>query len=158
MTTARQTPGGIMLEDGYSTKIAFAADPDISFWEKTVTPVGIDGGDAIEITTMHNTSWRTMAARQLKTMTNVSLTVAYDPQVYYQIAALVNVEGLITLHFPDASTIDFYGFLKSFTPSEHAEGTHPEATIEIVPTNRHSTTGVETSPVYKSGGTSTDVG
>ena len=70
--TARTTPAGIMLKDGYSTKIAFAADPDVSFWEKTVKPPGIDGGDGIEQTTMHNSAYRTMRSRSLKTLTEAS--------------------------------------------------------------------------------------
>jgi hypothetical protein len=146
--TPRSTPTGTALEDGYSTKIAFAADPDVGFWEKTVTPPGIDGGDAIEQTTMHNSTWRTFAARSLATLTDVSVTAAYDPAVYPQIVALINVEGLITLHFPDGSTLDFYGFLKEFTPGEHSEGDQPEADITIICTNRNPTSGAEVGPVF----------
>lgn len=148
MTTARTTPHGIKMDDGFSTKIAFAADPDVSFWEKTVTPPGIDGGDAIETTTMHNTTWRSMAARALKTLTESSITVAWDPQVYDQIVALVNVEGLITVWFPNGDALDFYGYLKSFTPGDMSEGSPPEAEISIVPTNINPTTGAEAAPVF----------
>ncbi len=148
MATARQTPAGTALDDGFSTKIAFAADPDVSFWEKTVTPPGVEGGDAIEQTTMFNTAWRTFAARALKTLTDSSVTAAYDPKVYDQIIALINVEGLITVHFPDASTIDFYGFLKDFTPGENSEGEQPEADITIIATNINPSTGAEAAPVY----------
>lgn len=148
MPTARSTPLGTSLDDGYSTKIAFAADPDVSFWEKTVQPPGVDGGDAIETTTMHNTAWRTMAARALKTLTPSSLTAAYDPKVYDQIIALINVEGLITVHFPDGSTLDFYGFLRNFVPQSHEEGSQPECEIEIVPTNVNPATGAEAAPTF----------
>ena len=44
--TARGTPAGTKLDDGFSTKVAFAADPTIAFFEKTVQPPGFDGGDA----------------------------------------------------------------------------------------------------------------
>lgn len=148
MPTTRVTPVGTALDDGFSTLIAFAADPDVSFWEKTVTPPGVDGGDAIEQTTMHNTAWRTFAARSLKTLTDVSLTAAWQPQVYDQIIALINVEGLVTCHFSDTSTLDFYGFLKDFTPGSHEEGSQPEADITIVCTNVNPVTGAETAPVY----------
>ena len=148
--TARSAPVGIKLDDGYSTKIAFAADPDVSFWEKTVKPPGIDGGDAIDQTTMHNTAYRTSAARALKTLTDSSSTVAYDPAVYTQILALINVEGSITIHFPDGSTLAFYGFLKSFEVNDHTEGEQPEATISIVPTNFDPTNKVEAAPVLTS--------
>lgn len=148
MPTSRSTPVGTKLDDGFSTLIAFADDPDVSFWEKTVQPPGVDGGDAIETTTMHNSTWRTMAARQLKTLTEVAVTAAWDPLVYDQIVALVNVEGLITVHFPDTSTLDFYGFLKDFVPGDNVEGEQPEADITIIPTNWNPNSGVEAGPTF----------
>jgi hypothetical protein len=147
-TTERGTPGGTKLGDGYQCLIAFAQDADVSLWEKSVTPPGIDGGDPVDTSTMHNTTYRTKAARQLKELTNGSFTAAYDPQVYDQIVSLINVEGWITVHFPDGSTLDFMGYLKSFTPGEIVEGSQPEAECEIVCTNENST-GAETGPTYK---------
>ena len=144
----RSTPVGTKLDDGFSTKIAFEADPDISFWEKTVTPPGVDGGDKIPISTMHNSAWRTFAARALKELTDSTLTCAYDPKVYSQIIAIVNVPTEITVHFPDTSTLSFFGFLKSFTPGEMSEGEQPEADIEIVCTNLNPNTGLETAPSF----------
>lgn len=148
--TARQTPAGIKMDDGHSTLITFAADPDVSFWEKTVTPPGIDGGDAIETHTMHNDEWRTMAPRQLKTLTEMTCTAAYDPDLYNQILALVNVETTVTVRFPDGSTLAFYGYLRVFEPSEMQEGEQPEAEITIQPTNQDPTTGAEEAPVLTS--------
>lgn len=153
MTTARQTPVGFKLEDGFSTKIAFEGDPDISFWEKTVQPPGVDGGDAIDHTTMHNVNWRTMSPRQLKTLTEFTCNVSYDARVYTQIVAQINVNQEITIHFPDASTLVFYGFLKMFEPGELVEGEPPEATITIVPTNYNPQSGNEVAPVLTEGGT-----
>lgn len=150
VSTVRQTPSGIKLDDGFSTKIAFNRDPDVSFWEKTVKPPGIDGGDAVETTTMHNVTWRTMSPRKLRTMTQMTSKAAYDPAVYDQIRELVNQEGSITVHFPDGSKLDFFGYLKDFEPDDHVEGTQPEATITIVPTNQDPVTGAETAPVLTS--------
>jgi len=147
VTTSRGTPVGTKLGDGYQCLIAFAQDADVSLWEKAVTPPGIDGGDAVETSTMHNTTYRTKAARQLKELTDASFTAAYDPAVYDQIVALINVEGWITIHFPDGSTLDFMGYLKSFAPGEIVEGSQPEAECEIVCTNENST-GAETGPTY----------
>ena len=144
----RQTPVGEKLKDGYQSLIAFAADPDISIWEKTVQPPGLDGGDPVDNTTMHNTSLRTSAPRGLKTMTNSQMTVAYDPQCLLQLLALINVETTITVAFPDGSAWSFYGFLQSFEPAENEEGTQPEATCVIVPTNTDPTTGEEEEPIY----------
>lgn len=148
--TARQSPTGIRLDDGFSSLITFGADPNICFWEKTVTPPGIDGGDSIETTTMHTDAWRTMAPRQLKTLTDSSTTVAYDPNVFNEILALINVRTTITVTFPDGSTLAFYGFLRSFEPSELTEGEQPEATVNLTPTNYDPTNDVEAAPVLTS--------
>ena len=149
-TTTRQTPNGIKMDDGFSTKLACAADPDIAFWEKTVQPPGLDGGDAIDTTTMHNVTYRTMAPRQLVTMTASEITAAYDPVLYTSILNILNVETSWTCHFPDGSKLDFFGFLQKFEPSEHSEGEQPEANITITPTNQDPTTGAEADPVMTS--------
>lgn len=149
-TTSRSTPVGTALTNGLSTKIAFAADPDVSFWEKTVTPPGLDGGDAIDCTTMFNTSVVTMLPRTLKTATDLSVTVAYDPVVLDQILALINVNTDVTVHFPNGDTWDFYGFLRVFQPQEHVRGSQPEAQITITPSNADpDAANAETVPNYK---------
>lgn len=146
--STRGTPAGIKLKDGFSTKISFSANLTIEFWEKSVTPPGLDGGDAIEQTTMFNATYRTFAARQLKTMTEVKVKAAYNPKLYTSILALINVETSVTVHFPDGSTLVFYGFLKEFMPGELKEGEQPEADITVVCTNADPTTGAETAAVY----------
>jgi hypothetical protein len=144
----------LKLDDGFPTTIAFEADPDVSFWEKTVTPPGLDGGDAIDQTTMHNISLRTFASRELITMTECTVTAAYDPSVIPQILALINVEGSITVHYPNGDTLDFFGYLRVYEPQEMSEGTQPECNITIQPTNYDPVTGAETEPDYTvSGGT-----
>ena len=148
MTTSRVDPTGNMLENGFSTKIAFAADANVTFWEKSVTPPGVDGGDAIEISTMFNTTWRTKAAQSLKDLTDAGASAAWDPKVYDEIVALINVEGEITITFPDDSTLDFFGYLKSFVPGEMAEGDQPMADIVVVCTNINPNTLLESGPVF----------
>ena len=149
-TTARSTPQGIRLDDGFSTLIAFAADPDVSFWEQTVQPPGLDGGDPIETTTMHNENLRTMSSRALKTMTPMTTTAAYDPNVYNNLNSLINVETSITVIFPDGSTLAFFGFLQKFEPQELKEGEQPLASITIVPTNIDPSDGSEAEFVLNS--------
>jgi len=147
VTTARGTPVGVNLGDGFSTKIAFSLDADILLWEKTVQPTGLDGGDMIDVTTMHNVTYRTMRPRALITLTEHTFVAAYDPVVYDQIIAILNVEGDITLHFPDTDTLDFFGVLRLFIPSEHSEGSQPEATVTVTPTNVDPISGDEEGPV-----------
>jgi hypothetical protein len=148
--SARSTPSGILLPDGYQTLISFTANTSVSFWEKTVKPPGVDGGDPIQETTMHNTAWRTMAPRALKTLTESTCVCAYDPNLYNQIVSLINVRTSITVHFPDGSTLVFYGFLQKFEPSEMKEGDQPEATVTICPTNYDPSAHAEASPVLTS--------
>lgn len=145
--TPRGTPAGIKLKDGYSAKVTFAANATVGLWEKTVKPPGIDGGDAIEQTTMHNTTWRTMAPRSLKTLTEHTFKAAYDPVVYTSLLSIVNVETTVTVAFADGSTIAFFGFLKKFEPDDLEEGKQPEGTATIVPTNFDPVGKVEAAPV-----------
>ena len=145
--TARPAPAGIKLGDGYQTLITIAADTDISFWEKTVTPPGVDGGDTIDQTTMHNTFWRTSRARSLALLTEMTTVAAYDPDVYDEVIAILNDETTITITFPDGSTLAFFGYLRVFQPNEVSEGEQPEATITIQPTNIDPVNNVEAGPV-----------
>jgi len=147
--TVRQTPGGIKLDDGFSTKYTFAADPDLEIWEKSVTPPGYDGGDAIDTSTMWNTKLRTFNPRKLMTMTEGSFEGAYDPTCYTSILALINVETTVTVTFPDGSTVAFFGYLKTFKPNACEDGTQPTAACTIQPTNQDSS-GAEQDPVVTS--------
>jgi len=135
------------IDDGHQTLIGFAVNPSVKFYEKTVTPPGVDGGGENDTTTMLNTAWRTRAPKKLKTLSNASITVAYDPAVYPQIVAMVNVNTLITVTFADGDTLAFWGWLNSFTPGEAQEGEQPTAQIEIIPSNQNDS-GVETAPIH----------
>lgn len=149
-TSTRGTPGGVKLGDGYQTLIAFENDLVVAFYEKTVTPPGFDGGDAVDTTTMHNVTWRTKISRGLIDTTDAGTVVAYDPLVLDEIVALLNVEQGITFNHSNGDKWDIWGFLKSFTPSEDSEGSQPEATIVIVSTNTDPSDGSETGPNFVS--------
>ena len=143
--TTRGTPGGIKLPDGFSTKITLSSDTDISFWEKEVTPPGLDGGEPVEQTTMHNDTLRTFRPRSLSTMTECSCSAAYDPDAYDEILAIINTNLTITVTFSDGSTLAFFGYLRTFTPGALVEGEQPLADIVIQPTNYDPTNNVEAS-------------
>lgn len=147
--TARLNPSDdakIPLQDGHATFITLEADPSIAFWEKTTQPPGYDGGDAVDTTTMHNTTYRTFAPRQLATLTEISVTAGYDPVLYTDILARINVRDTITITFLDGSTVAFYGYVKSFEPQDNEEGNYPEATLVIQPTNWDHINNVEEGP------------
>jgi hypothetical protein len=147
--TARQDPAGIRLEDGYRTLVTFASIPTASLWEISITPPGMDGGDPVDTTTMHNDDYRTMAPRALITLTEFTFTAAYDPNFYNQLLTIVNVETTVTVTFPDGSTLAFFGFLQKIEPEELVEGTMPTVSVTVCPTNTDST-GAEQPPVLTS--------
>lgn len=135
------------LDDGFSTIIALASGA-IKFWEKQVTPPGMDGGGENDTTTMRNTRYRTRAPKKLVTMTDMTLVAAYDPAVYPQIVTNIQVNQQITVTFSDGSTLVFWGWLDKFVPGEIQEGTQPTATVTIVPSNQdNSSPPVEQAPV-----------
>ncbi len=71
------------INDGFSTTIEFPSQTSglTVFWEKEVAPPGISGGGANDTTTMRNTAFRTMAPKNLKTLTDSTIVVAYDPDI-----------------------------------------------------------------------------
>lgn len=147
----RLTPSGRQLGDGYQTLVALASDTNIQFWEQSVTPPGIEADEPNETTSMHNTAWRTFAPRTLSKLTDTTITANYDPSVYNAILAIINVVTTVTIHFPDGSTLAFYGFVRMFQPGELVEGTKPTATVTIVATNQDPVACTEEDPVYTAG-------
>lgn len=148
--TVRVSPSGIKLRDGFSSLVTFATDADISLWEMEVTPPGVDGGPAIPQTTMHNDDFETFAAQQLKTMTESGFKFAYDPAVYDELFALVNVPTTITKQYNDGSTLAFYGYLRQVQFDPLVKGTQPTGTATIQPTNYDHVNNVEAGPVMTS--------
>ena len=101
---------------------------------------------------MFNTTWKGKAAQALAEATDVTFEAAYDPAVYDQIIAILNTNGDITVHFPDGSTLDFFGYLRSFEPSDNQNGEQPTATVTIVVTNIDDSDGAELGPDYSAPG------
>lgn len=135
------------LDDGFATLISFDEDSSVSMYEKEVTPPGVSGGGENDTTTMRNTTWRTKKPKELITLVESSLTVSYDPAVYDEIIAMVNVNQEITITFPDSSTLVFWGWIDEFTPNSIVEGEQPTAELTIIPSNQNGSN-VETAPVY----------
>jgi len=138
-----------ILTDGYQTTVSFAgagSQIDVYLYEKEVTPPGYAGGGANDATTMRNTTWRTNLPKSLKTLTNMTFTGAYNPDVYDEILEAVNVNQEITVTFPDGSTLVFWGWLDEFTPNALVEGEQPTASVTIIPSNWDGS--AEIAPVY----------
>ena len=145
--TARVTPTGRLLENGHRSLITFAADTNCNMWEKDVGQPGDDGGEPVDITTQHNTTYRTKAPRTLRDLTPFTVTFAFDPIIRDEFAGLINVRTTVTIRYPDGSTMAFYGFLKGVEFDPLSEGEFPSGTATIVPTNWDPTNDVEAGPV-----------
>ena len=149
---ARGTPTGTMLNNGYQSLVAFTDNATLGVWEKEVTAPGLDNGDKVDITTMHNATYKTFAASALVEVTDSSMTVAYDPATLSALVLLLTtapVNQVISYHFPDGSSWDVFGYLKSFTPESLSNGSQPQASVTIIHTNLNiASPPVEQEPVY----------
>lgn len=148
--TARVTPVGIPLKDGYVSHITFAADPDVSFWERSIQPPAMDGGDPINLTSMFNNTYETYTPQSLIKSGPVQVTALYDPAVYSQIQALININTSVTILLADGTTICFWGYLQRFEPDVLEKGKEPTCKITVIPTNFDSVNNVESDPVITS--------
>lgn len=133
--TARQSPTGTLLREGFKTVITFATNPTISIWESTVKASGYDSGEAIDTTTQHNVEWVTKAPPKLKESTDISGSAGYDPDAKAAIRGQVGKEQIITVQHPDASTDAVYGYLSKVEFPEYKRKEFPMLTYTIVVTN-----------------------
>jgi len=138
---------GKRYDDGFSTIITLSGAPDIKFYEKEITPPGITAGGPIDTTTMRNTTWRTMSPRKLRSLSQVSATVAFAFESLAEIMSQLAVNQQITITFPDDATVTFWGWIEEFTPGAFTEGEQPTASLTIQPSN-HDNDDVEVAPSY----------
>ena len=148
--SAIPTPSGIKLKDGYRCFVTIATAPTIGLWTKSATPPGVDGGEPVDQTTMHNDDWVTRAFQQLLDLKESTFKAAYDPAVYTTMVSAANVETTITYHFSDGSTLCFYGGVRMFDFDEMVRGTQPTCTVTFTPTNFDNVNKVEAAPVLTS--------
>lgn len=140
-------PAGVRIENGHPTVITLANDPDMAYWETDVTPPGVDGGDANDLTNMHNVEWRTFAPRTLKTLTEAGCTVQVAPDTYGLTITVINDPTTVTIHMPGGATLAFYGYARSLTWNPWVEGEPPTGQFAIQPTNRDPSDDTEQDPV-----------
>ncbi len=134
------------IDDGHSTRISFANYPSVKLYEKEVTPPGIQGGGENDTTTMLNSVWRTKSPKQLKTLSEASGVFAYDPTCYNDLVSMINENQLMTVDFPDGTSLTFWGWVDDFQPQRLVEGTQPTAEVKIIPSNQNASK-VETAPL-----------
>lgn len=128
----------------------------VILFEKTVTPSGYDGGGANDVTTMRNYQMRTMSPKKLKTATDLTAVIAYDPAVYPYFVGFIQVNQMCTVTWPDNSKLSFWGWLDKFIPGDLTEGSQPTATITVTPSNHDNCCPPnEVVPLYRDGTAST---
>lgn len=146
--TARSTPTGYWLDNGFRTKITFALDVDVSLWEMTVTPAGLENGEPIPQDSMWNTTWRIKRARELLELTPSQMTFLFDPDMRQQIQSFCGQETTITETLPDGSQVAYYGYLRSVTFQPLTPGQPGQGTAVIQPTQWDKTNKVEAGPTF----------
>lgn len=143
------------LSDGFKTLISIGGIT-AHFEEIEVTPPALDSTGGIDQTTMRNGRYRTKLGKSLITLDRVSVTVAYDPKVIGQMHNILGSNRLITITFPEGSTLTFYALVDKFTPEALREGERPQATLELEPSNMSTANPpVEVAPVFATGTTAT---
>jgi hypothetical protein len=153
VATPRGTPAGLKADDGFGAFITFSGLAQLDIFEKDTGVPGLDGGDPIDTTTHHNVAYNTKAPRSLVDLTEFQVTAAYDPCVYDDLLAIVNIEKTITITFPDTSTLAFFGYLRAVEFAGLVNGTQPELTLTVVPTNVDPSDCTEAGPVVVCNGT-----
>jgi hypothetical protein len=134
------------LDDGFSTIFSFSLHSTTYLYEKEIMPPGYEGGGPIDTTTMRNSVWRTRSPKSLKTVSRMTASCAYNPAAYESILAMLQINQQVTCHFPDGSTLTFWGWLDDFKPGTNKEGEMPVAEVIIEPSNQTGDT--EEAPVF----------
>lgn len=151
-TTARGTPTGIALQNGFRTTLSFARAPTVSLWEQSMGGLSFDGGDPNDMSHMLLTQFKIKSPRALIDTPPFQMKCFYDPAVYSTLkTTLIQQPGSITQWLPDGSNIDFYGYInKAEIAGDFQNGEPPMLNVSIVITNWDPVNKVEQGPVITS--------
>lgn len=136
-----------VMTDGHKTLLAFAGIAATNFEWREIMPPGISNGGGKKTTTHANTAWHTKAPNVLKELMDGGGTMVYHPTALTLLLAQVGVNQLITLTFPTADTLVFWGWLDEFVPDKLVAGEQPTASAKIIVSNSDAD-GDETPPIY----------
>lgn len=133
--TPRVKPvGEIPMEANHRIMLTHSAAPDLPLWEVSITPPGLEGGEAVDMTNQFAEKFRQKAARVLQELTDGKLTALYCPGTLRQLSdTIINVEGIITVSMPTDPRFGFAfpGYFKNAKPSDINEKNTEPPTIEI---------------------------
>ena len=137
-----------VLLNGFSTTISCSLQPGLLIKETQVKPPGINAGGAINNTTMRNTTWRTFSGKVLKTLTNIDVTAAYDPNCYSQLVSMAGKNQTVTVTHSNGNSWAIQAMMDSAEPNANtAEEEMPTMQIVFIPTNVNAA-GAETGPSF----------
>lgn len=115
------------LTDGQGIRIVLV-NQGLVFYEKSVQPSGVEGGDPINITTNDNTAYESQAPRTLRMRMQSQSVVTYDSTDKAAYEAAVDQSDSIRIDYPDDTTELYVGWLRSFIPDSAENGSQPQAT------------------------------
>lgn len=147
--TARTTPTGIKLKEGYQVLHTFANAAGLVIYEEVVGLPSVDGGEPIEFDDQFM-AWEVVRPRGKKKQMPYTIKGGYDPDLYNTILSIINSETTCTQTLPDGSTLASFGYLQKaeFEPLE--KGKMPQVTLTIVPTTWDPTNRAVAAPVLTS--------
>ena len=132
------------LLDGSGTQISLANGTTL--WEVGINLPTMEGGGGVETTTLRNTTMRTRKPKTLKNLSEASFSAQYDDAHAATIYSAINTNQEITITWPDASTLKFWGWVDSVSFGEIVQGEAPTVDITIVCSNQDSET--EKAPAF----------
>ena len=133
--TARITPTGYKLSEGFKATIAFSKNPGINIWEVETGPAGMEVVE-INTTTQHNIRYVSKYPSYLVASDDIVGTAAYDPDVMDALVGMLgDPGGSFTIHMPEGTTHSYWGFLKSFKFQPLRVAQFPLANYAICVTN-----------------------
>lgn len=136
-----------ILEEGLGLRFTFAGGA-LAIEELAVKPIGVQGTGGKNTTNHANTAIQTKSPGKLPEITNPGGTCHFAKNALSGLMAQVGVNQLITCVYPGGGSHAFYGWLESFVPNDFVANQQPTAAFTIIVSNRHSSTGAETLPVY----------
>ncbi len=131
----RAIPTAWKIDQGFKIITMFSCKPAVNFWEISVAPLSIDGGEEINTSTQYNTDGNhTGRPRALKKWKGGKSKVQIAAGTVDEVKDMVNVECTVTQFYPDGSTYCFHGYLKSIEVKSQRLISRRCARIGMLPT------------------------
>jgi hypothetical protein len=146
--TARQTPTGYKLEEGFAFHYTFARAPAFSIWETEGKLFAFEGGDPIKTTTQFNKRVRTQVPPYLWELGPLDFTGFCDPDFILTLESLINTLDSLTVLFPTGDQFAFWAWLRKAETDTWGAGKPAMVNLTIEASNE-DLGHVEQMPVYQ---------